>query len=358
MRPHAPRGKKTAMGTSVLHIDLGALVENWRALDAKSAATTETAAVVKANGYGLGVGKVARALQKAGVKRFFVATCEEGAELREAVGPAPWIGVFSGHMAGDTDMIADMGLVPMLNSLDQITRHFEALMGAPFGIQLDTGMNRLGLEPVEWDAVKDLVMGAEPELLMSHLACADEPDHPMNAQQLAAFHEMTDGLSAKRALSATGGILLGPDYHFDVTRPGIGLYGGLPFEEARPVVRVACPVVQVRDLAEGETVGYSNTWTAEQPARIATIAAGYADGITRQISGKAVLFDGDTPCPLVGRVSMDLITVDVTHLDQVPRSLDLLCAHQTVDDLATTGGTIGYEILTSLGRRYQRQYRG
>lgn len=356
MHRAAPPVKTAAMANSVLHIDLSALGANWTALDGLSAPEVETAAVVKANGYGLGVGKAARALAKVGAKRFFVATAEEGVELREAVGPSPWIGVFGGHMSGDTDMIADMHLVPMLNSLSQITRHFDALPNAPFGIQLDTGMNRLGLEAPEWDTVRDLVMRQKPDLVMSHLACADEPDHPMNAAQLKTFRAMTDGLDVKRALSATGGILLGPDYHFDITRPGIGLYGGLPFEEAKPVVRVACPVIQIRDVAEGETVGYSNTWTAEAPSRIATVSCGYADGITRHISGKAVLFDGDTPCPLVGRVSMDLITVDVTHLDHEPRTLDILGPHQTVDDLATVGGTIGYEILTSLGRRYQRRY--
>ncbi len=346
------------MGTSLLHIDLTAIADNWRALDSLSADTVETAAVIKADAYGLGVGKVGRALMKAGVKRFFVAAAEEGVILREAVGPSPWIGVFGGHMSGDTDMIADMSLVPMLNSLDQISRHLEALPTAPFGIQLDTGMNRLGLEAPEWAAVKDLVMKAGPDLIMSHLACADEPEHEMNAYQLKTFREMTDGLDVKRALSATGGILLGPEYHFDITRPGIGLYGGFPYEDAKPVVRLECPIIQVRDVAAGETVGYSNTWTAEEPSRIATIAAGYADGITRHISGKAMLFDNLTPCPLVGRVSMDLITVDITHLDHVPRSLDLLGTLQGVDDLAEIGGTIGYEILTSLGARYRRRYIG
>lgn len=346
------------MGTSVLHIDLNALRDNWRALDALSAPHVETAAVVKANGYGIGSAKAARALQKVGVKTFFVAAVEEGVTLREALGPDPEICIFGGHMAGDTDMIADMHLTPMLNSLEQTTRHFEALPGHPFGIQLDSGMNRLGMEPAEWDAIKEIVIQAGPRLVMSHLACADEPDHPMNAQQLACFRDMTDGLPVRRALSATGGILLGADYHFDLVRPGIGLYGGLPFEDAKPVVRVECPVIQIRDVATGETAGYGNSWTAERPSRIATIAAGYADGILRAISNNAVLFEGDTPCPLVGRVSMDLITVDVTHLPHAPRTLDLICAHQTVDELALNADTIGYEILTSLGGRYTRRYIG
>ncbi|MFP1645722.1 alanine racemase [Pontitalea aquivivens] len=346
------------MATASLRIDLDAILANWRALDALSAATTETAAVVKADSYGLGAARVARVLAQAGVRKFFVAAAEEGAALRQSLGEGPEILVFSGHMAGDTEMIGALGLTPMLNSLTQVTRHFETLPGAPFGIQLDTGMNRLGMEAAEWAAVAGIVTGAGPCLIMSHLACADEPDHPMNARQLAEFRRMTDGLSVPRSLSATGGILLGRDYHFDVTRPGIGLYGGLPLAAARPVVRLSLPVVQVREVAAGETVGYSNTWQAETDARIATVAAGYADGLLRSLSGRATLWAEGTPCPVVGRVSMDLITVDVSHLPQEPRSLDILCPEQGVDDLADVAGTIGYEILTSLGNRYRRDYAG
>jgi alanine racemase len=303
------------MGTGHLTIDLDALAGNWRALDAMSGPGVETAATIKADGYGLGVGPVARALARAGARNFFVAVAEEGAAVREALGPDPAVLVYSGHMPGDTDMIADLGLIPMLNSIEQMTRHFEALPRHPFGVQLDSGMNRLGMEPGEWAAVRHLIERQEPVLVMSHLACADEPDHEMNRQQLESFRAMTEGLAVPRSLAATGGVLLGPDYHFDLTRPGIGLYGGLPFEAARPVVSLKIPVIQTRSLEPGETVGYGNSWTAEVPTRLATVSAGYADGITRHISNQAVLFHEDEPCPLVGRVSMDLITVDITHLD-------------------------------------------
>lgn len=323
-----------------------------------TSAATETGAVVKADSYGLGAARVAQVLARVGARKFFVAAAEEGAAVRQALGEGPEIFVFSGHMAGDTEMICDLGLTPMLNSVDQVKRHFAALPGAAFGVQLDTGMNRLGLEPADWAGVSAELIAAGPKLVMSHLACSDEPDHPMNALQLKNFRAMTDGLGLKRALSATGGILLGPDYHFDVTRPGIGLYGGLPFETARPVVRLSLPVVQIRTVAPGETVGYANSWTAARVSRIATVAAGYADGLSRRLSGKATLWAGDTPCPLVGRVSMDLITVDVTDLAEVPQSLDILGPHQGVDALAEVAGTIGYEILTSLGQRYQRAYVG
>ncbi|MFV0490783.1 MAG: alanine racemase [Pseudorhodobacter sp.] len=344
------------MATATLSIDLDAISANWRALDRMSAPDTQTGAVVKADGYGLGVDRVARTLARAGARRFFVAVAEEGAALRQALGPGPQINVFSGHMTGDTEMIQDLDLTPMLNSIDQVTRHFEALPGHPFGLQLDTGMNRLGMEASEWEAVAPVVLEAGPELIMSHLACADEPDHPMNSTQLAAFLAMTDGCGAPRSFAATGGILLGPDYHFDLTRPGIGLYGGMPFEEAHRVISLALPVIQARELSIGEAVGYGCSWEAEEPALIATVSGGYADGLIRALSNCAVLWAGETPCPLIGRVSMDLITVDITHLGEIPRMLDILGPHQTVDDLADAADTIGYEILTSLGPRYHRRY--
>ncbi|MEO0904678.1 MAG: alanine racemase, partial [Pseudomonadota bacterium] len=227
--------------------------------------------------------------------------------------------------------------------------------GHPFGIQLDTGMNRLGMEMQEWAAVAELALAQKPRLVMSHLACADEPDHPMNPYQLDQFRKMTDGINAPRSLAATGGILLGPDYHFDLTRPGIGLYGGLPFADASPAIELDFPVVQVRDVAEGEVVGYGNAWQAKRPSRIATVSGGYADGITRILSDKAIFYDGDTPCPVVGRVSMDLITIDITDLPNTPTKLNLIGPKQTVDNLAHSAKTIGYEILTQLGGRYNRK---
>ncbi|SLN19519.1 alanine racemase [Roseisalinus antarcticus] len=344
------------MGSGHLTIDLGALAANWTALDAKTAC--ETAAVVKANGYGLGADRVARTLARAGARRFFVAVAEEGSAVRDGAGPNVDICVFSGHMPGDTEMISDLGLVPMLNSLDQVLRHFEALPGHPFGIQLDSGMNRLGMEMSEWAAVAEIAIEQRPVLLMSHLACADDPDHPMNARQLAEFRRMTDGTGVPRSLAATGGILMGPEFHFEMTRPGIGLYGGLPFADARPVVHLDLPVIQVRDVEAGETVGYGNTWTAPAPCRIATVAAGYADGITRHLSDSVTMWHGDTPCPLRGRVSMDLLTVDVTACEEEPTALSLLNHRQGVDDLADIAGTIGYELLTQLGHRYARRTTG
>lgn len=344
------------MGAAVLTIDLDAIAANWAALRAR--AGVETAATIKADAYGLGAGPVAKRLAAAGARRFFVALAEEGAALRQALGAGPEILVFSGHMAGDAQAIRNLGLTPVLNSAEQLVRHLEALPGHPFALQLDTGMNRLGIEPRDWAALRDLALQARPRLILSHLACADEPGHLMNGQQLDEFQAMTDGCGVPRSLAATGGILLGPAYAFDLVRPGIGLYGGAPFADARPVVRLDLPVIQVRSVEPGESVGYSATWVASRPTRVATVAAGYADGLLRALSGRGTLWAGDVPCPILGRVSMDLIAADVSATDPEPEALTILGPRQGVDALAEAAGTIGYEILTGLGPRYRRRYTG
>ncbi|MGJ8616940.1 MAG: alanine racemase [Sulfitobacter sp.] len=342
------------MTTATLTIDLSALAANWQALDRLS--DVETAAVVKADAYGLGIAKAGPALAKAGARQFFVAMAEEGVALRRALGPGPAISVFSGHMPGDADLIRSADLTPMINSVDQLLVHVEALPGHPFGLQLDTGMNRLGMEPAEWSALRDIALAQRPTLIMSHLACADEPGHAMNARQRAAFEDMTAGVDVPRSLAATGGILLGPEYHFDLTRPGVGLYGGLPFIDATPVITLDVPVIQIRDVVAGETVGYGNSYTAEWDTRVATIAAGYADGLIRAMGADATLSHEGVKVPVIGRVSMDLITVDISSLHTTPEHLQLIGLHQSVDTVADFAGTIGYEILTSLGARYDRVY--
>ena len=336
----------SGMATGTLSIDLSALRANWRALARISG--VRTGAVVKADGYGLGAALVAEALWREGARDFFVAVASEGRAVREGL-PEARIFVFAGHMEGDAGAIRDHGLVPLLNSPEQWRRHRET--GLPYGVQIDTGMARLGFSPEDWAACRD---GMDPALVMSHLACADEPDHPQNAAQRDAFASMTDGVGAPRSLAATGGTLLGPGFAFDMVRPGIGLYGGRPFAEAAPVVRLSLPVVQVRAIPEGTPVGYGASWRAPRHSRIATVSGGYADGLIRAMGGHARLWAGEVPCPLAGRVSMDLLTVDVTDCDRDPEALDILSPHQTVDDLAEAAGTIGYEVLTLLGARYSR----
>ncbi|AXI46125.1 alanine racemase [Sulfitobacter sp. SK012] len=340
------------MSTANLTIDLSAIAANWTNLNKLT--EVETGAVVKADAYGLGVARVAPRLAAAGARQFFVAVAEEGVALRRALGPGPSISVFSGHMPGDAEMIRAASLVPLINSVDQMLLHVETLPGHPFGLQLDTGMNRLGMEPAEFSVLREIALAQLPTQIMSHLACSDEPPHPMNLHQLGVFEEMTAGIDAPRSLAATGGVMLGEQYHFDLTRPGVGLYGGLPFVDATPVVTLDLPVIQTRDVEIDETVGYACGWVADRRSRIATVAAGYADGLIRAMGTNATLTSDGQKAPVVGRVSMDLITVDVTDLPFEPESLQLIGPHQSIDTVAEFAGTIGYEILTNLGARYNR----
>ena len=352
MSRNAGRANGELSLSSVLTVDLDAIVANWRALDARTAPGCETAAVVKGDGYGCGAERVGVALARAGVRSFFVAVPSEGAILRAAIGPAPVIYILGGYGAAEAADYAAHDLRPVLNSAEQARAWFGGPNG-PCAIQLDTGMNRLGMEADEFAALGPLPDTVD--LLMSHMGCADDPAHAMNAQQLAEFRRLTDGTTARRSLSATAGLLLGADYHFDLTRMGIGLYGGWPFADAQPVVTVEAPIIQIRDLAEGETVGYGASFTAERPTRLATISAGYADGLIRYLSHGATAFIGGQPVPFAGRVSMDLITLDVTDSDCAPGDMvELLGPRQSIDDLARAAGTIGHEILTSLGKRYAR----
>jgi|SRR5690625_2959684 len=340
-----------------LTIDLDAVIANWRALDAESSETSETAAVLKADAYGLGAERVGQALSGIGIRTFFVAVAAEGESLRGAVGPDAAIYILGGYSRDSVARYRTHDLRPVLNSAAQAAAWFSDQPGAPAAIQLDTGMNRLGMEAAEFAS-----LGPLPDsitMVMSHAGCADEPDHGLNGVQLSEFLRLTEGIGRQRSLAATAGILLGPDWHFDLTRPGIGLYGGLPFREARPVVRLDAPIIQIREVLPGEHVGYGASWAVERPARIATVSIGYADGLIRACSNRARAFIDGQPVPFAGRVSMDLITLDVTGLDCAAGDMvEILGANQTIDDLAKTGGTIGHEILTSLGHRYQREYQG
>ena len=344
------------MATATATIDLNAIRQNWQKL--RSMSSNDAAAVVKANAYGLGLKQVTKALYAEGARIFFVATAEEGAELRSILGKKPDIYVFSGHLAGDTELIKNYNLIPLINSIEQLSRHSKLLREKKFGVQLDTGMNRLGMEPMEWESVKELTLSLNPVLIMSHLACADDPNHKMNSKQLDIFLTLTNKININKSLAATGGILLGPEYHFDLTRPGIGIYGCSPMQDCLPVLKIDIPVIQIRNIESGETVGYGNTWTSPCKKKIATISAGYADGLFRAIGKKAKLYFEEIGCPIVGRISMDLIGVDITSLNVEPVRLELINSQQTVDNIAEGAETIGYEFLTSLGNRYSRNYTG
>ena len=362
---------RTATAAAVLTIDLGAVVANWRALRDR-VAPGDCAAVVKADAYGLGAMRVAPVLAAAGCRTFVVAQLEEALALR-AVLPDAEILSLGGLPAGSEGAFAAHRIVPTLNHLGEIDSWAAFCRGRgaalPAAVHIDTGMNRLGLGPDELDRLAEepgRLAGIGLRLWMSHLACA-EADTPMNAQQLGRFRMALARLPAAPAsLANSSGIFLGPAYHFDLTRPGCALYGVNPTPHTanpmRQTVRLEARVLQVRSVDSPMTVGYGATHRIAGRGKIATIAAGYADGYLRSLSGRGHVFVNGVPAPVVGRISMDLITVDVTGLPDgavAPGALvELIGPHRPVDTVADEGGTIGYEILTSLGPRYHRAYVG
>ncbi|HET9069672.1 MAG TPA: alanine racemase [Amaricoccus sp.] len=352
-----------------LEIDLGAIGANWR--DLRQRVAGGCAVVVKADAYGLGAALVAPALAAAGARQFFVAHLDEALAIRPLL-PEAEVFVLNGLPPSAEADCAAAGVVPVLNSLAQIdawTAHARAKgERLPAVIQVDSGMSRMGLSAPEVTVLADDPSRLENitlRLVMSHLACAERQDHPMNRAQLAAFEAARRRLPpAPASLANSSGIFLGPDFHFDLARPGAALYGLAPVAGAanpmRPVVRLLARIVQIRDIPAGARVGYGATWTAERPSRIATVAVGYADGYLRSLSARATAFADDRPVPLVGIVSMDTVTFDVTDAPAAAEGgfLELLGPRHSLDALALEAGTIGYELLTALGHRYARSYVG
>jgi len=367
--PITERGARVpARAGSVLEIDLAAIVGNWRRLGLRLGGGALCAAVVKADAYGLGMARVAPALADAGCRLLFVATIDEGLALRRLL-PTVEIAVLNGLLPGTAGDFRRARLVPVLNSLGEIAawRERAQTRALPAMIHVDTGMRRLGLPPDELDR-----LAAEPRRLdglslravVSHLACADQPAHPMNAEQLAAFGAARARLPpAPASLAASSGIFLDPAYHGDIARPGAALYGVNP-QPSHPnpmsqVIKLKGRILQVRDVDTGEGVGYGAAHRLSRPSRIATIAVGYADGWLRSSSNRGSVGIAGQRAPVVGRISMDLTTIDVTGIDAArPGAMvDLLDAGYGVDDAAASAGTIGYEVLTAIGRRALRLYR-
>jgi alanine racemase len=358
--------------SAVLEIDLDGIVANWRSLSAR-VGRAGCAAVVKADAYGLGAVPVAGTLAAAGCRLFFVATIDEGIALRCAVPDECEIGVFNGPPPGTAEEFVFHRLVPVLNDpgqIDEWARIAPRRGRVPAILHVDTGMARLGLTRRELDVVAD-----DPALqntvcwraLISHLACADEPEHPLNEQQRAQFICARDRLGEVPAsLAASSGIFLGPGFHFDFVRPGAALYGVNPQPGApnpmRQVVRLKGRIVQIREVERGQTVGYGAAHVTGQPSRLATVAVGYADGWLRSLSHRGSGRLGGRRFPILGRVSMDLIVLDVTGADpsllRPGGFVDLLDEDYGVDAAAADAGTIGYEILTGLSRRSFRVYHG
>jgi alanine racemase len=376
LSPEANKAAALASVGGVLTIDLDALVANWRKLE-KAAVPAECSAVIKANAYGCGTAPVARALAKAGCKTFFVATPDEAAAARAAL-PSAAIYVLNGLIQNSGDAYAKIDARPVIGDLNELAEWdvFCRRTGWAGGaaIHIDTGLQRLGLTVAEAQGLIPRINAGDHgiSLVMSHLACAETLNHPANARQLAAFREIASAFSGVPAsLSNSSGIFLGNPFYFDMVRPGAALYGVNPTPEAdnpmQPVVDLKARVVQIREVERGESVGYGGNWTARRPTRLAIVAAGYADGYFRAGSsndgtrGADVMVAGKR-CPVAGRISMDLMAVDVTDLEKnaVRRGhlVTLLGEGITVDELAHHFGTIGYEVLTSLGARYARVYKG
>ena len=376
LSPEANQAAELATANGILTVDLDAVIANWRKLE-KTAVPAECAGVIKADAYGCGAGPVARALAGAGCKTFFVATLDEARVARAAL-PSATIYVLSGFFQNCGEAFAKVDARPVIGDLNELAEWdvFCRRTGWTGGaaIHIDTGMNRLGLTVGEAQGIVPRINAGDHgiTLVMSHLACAESLHHPLNAKQLAAFREIAHLFSGVPAsLSNSSGVYLGAPFQFDMVRPGAALYGVNPTPEAdnpmQPVVDLKARIVQTRNVERGESVGYGGTWTARRPTRLAIVSAGYADGYFRAGSsndgtrGAEVVVAGKR-CPIAGRVSMDLIAVDVTDLEKNAARrghlVTLIGEGITVDELAHHFGTIGYEVLTSLGPRYARVYKG
>ncbi len=352
----------------VLHVDLSAVVANWRLLCARHS-MGPVAGVVKGDGYGLGAGPVAAALNAAGCQQFFVALLDEALAIRNQV-PGTMLAVLGGLIPGAEAEFLRHDIVPVLGSLAEIDCWSATARSAgralPAILHIDTGMARLGLDAREHAILSenhDRLAGLNVRYIMTHLVSAEASGDPLNEHQRQHFAEACASLPpAPRSFANSSGIFLGTGFGSDLARPGAALYGinptpGQP-NPMRQTVRLLARVLAVRDLPIGASVGYNATWHAARPSRIATAAVGYADGWDRGLSGRGLAFFDGTPVPLVGRVSMDLTTFDVTDIPSVVPDtwLELLGPHQTPDDVAVMAGTNGYEILTSLALRLPRVY--
>ncbi|MBU2233019.1 MAG: alanine racemase [Alphaproteobacteria bacterium] len=354
----------------LIRISLAAVRANYRTI-AAHIAPSRCGAVLKADAYGLGIRHIAPALYAEGCRDYFVAVLAEALALKSILPPDAVIHVLNGLMPGQEKLCISAGIRPVLNSLDQVlawaNRSGTVENSAGSDLQIDTGMSRMGLPHDELQALtKDpnLIDQLGLRLVMSHLAVADEPEHPGNALQLAAFKTAIRRLPAvPRSLANSGGVFLGSAYHFDLCRPGAALFGlavSPRMPPLKPVVSVYGRVVQIRSISRGAMVGYGWTFRARRDMRVATIAVGYADGFLRFASNRSAVWLGDHRLGVVGRVSMDSLTVDAT--DVPPDSIrtgsyvEIVGPHQSAEELAKDAGTINYEILTSLGSRYRRVY--
>ncbi|HEY4996093.1 MAG TPA: alanine racemase [Aestuariivirga sp.] len=347
-----------------LTVDLTALAKNYKTL-AALAPKAETGAAVKGEAYGLGLKPCITALWKAGCRSFFVARPREGADVRRIL-PKAKIYVLDGFYAGAASYYLKHKLIPALISADEACEWAAKAKGAPCAIHVDSGINRVSFPIDELKAILSEKLKLRIVLLMSHLASSEEPANRFNQTQRQRFAEARASLpNVPASLANSSGCFLGKDFTLDLTRPGVALYGGNPLpghpNPMLPVATLEARVLQVRDVPMGEAVGYNSTWRATRPSKVALLGAGYRDGIPRRMSsvfeGKASVWLGGARCPIVGRVSMDMTAVDVTEV-QVKRGdfAEFFGHHISLDEAATSAGTISWELLTHLGSRYAYKY--
>jgi alanine racemase len=345
------------MTHTTLTINLSAITSNYKLLSEK----VKVAAVVKADAYGLGMAKVAPALFEAGAREFFVANLDEALSLRKIL-PKCSIGVFHGLQKGEEREFSANNLTPVLNDIYQIKlwrQHADKLSCI---VHFDTGMNRLGLSQNDVNTAVDLLKNLNVQYIMSHLACADEPQHPKNLQQLQKMQTIKAVFpNIPISLANSSGVFLGDEYLFDMARTGIAMYGGNPTPNTKNpmqnVVNLRSQILQIRNIDTAQTVGYGASYELKDGAKIATLPVGYADGYFRSLGNNSFCAIGGVKVPLVGRVSMDLITVDVSGLNvSVGDEVEIIGDTITIDDVANAAGTISYEVLTNLGGRYFRKW--
>jgi len=369
------RALQASSAGAVLTVDLDAIRANWRLLAERAAADGQSAAcagVMKADAYGLGMDRVAPALAREGCRVFFTAHLDEGIRLRGLVPPDSTIYILHGGMPGTAADFVQHNLIPVLNDPGQIAewracaRKLDRVL--PAAIQFDTGMSRMGLASLDAErlcADPQGLDGVRPVLVMSHLACADEAGHPLNEHQRERFALLRARFpGVPGSLANSSAIFLGAGYHHDLVRPGAALYGINPHpghpNPLRQPVQLHARIVQVREIQAGDIVGYGARFVADRPTRIATISIGYADGWLRALTNRGRAFIDGAPAPIAGTVSMDSITLDVSGIDPAQlapgREVELLGPHQTIDEVAGQAGTIGYEVLTRLGSRFERRY--
>lgn len=354
-----PEQVKNKIIQAQLRIDLAALGENYSYFNRLSGG--KSAAVIKANGYGLGAVRCANALYDCGARIFFVAHLLEAIELRKYCNKDIQIYVLNGFFENELPYFQNYNLIPVINNLQQLEIFTSQTHNLKTAIHIDTGMNRLGLSIEESTQNLDKIKKIAPSLIMSHLACGSDKNHPLNQKQLMRFNSIkTQFPDTLFSLAASAGTMLGSEYHFDLTRIGIGLYGSNPMDEGinplKAVAHLSAPIIQLRKLKEGDTIGYGATFGAQSNMQIAIVALGYADGFLRAASNNGFGYYNGRKCAIIGRVSMDLIAIDISNCTPMPEigaQIEFLGENAKIDDQATAMNTISYEILTRLGGRFE-----